>query len=1253
MFIRPALALALLLALATPAAAQTAPNPLVGQWHLDEDFPRTGEPESNRYTPDSSGGGRDFDFGSCCQSFLSGGRFGGYMAEGPSDQPLVTGPGSEHPRVTLIAWVRTDTFPPAPQVIAGRATGSITCEEMPYALSQDGGDSSPGARFSIRRPDGSAVSAPVSAPIDDNQWHMLAGTFDGTTVRLYVDGTQVGSGTTAGTSAIGYGAGGGNFGIDGYMGSGCEGGDFGGGIDEVREYSRALTSTEIGRIASSTATTPPPLVPDASTPPPPPPPAPPTATVTAPSPVATHQPAILDAGDSQNATSYQWDVGGNGKTDIVTSTPLLVVSMPRPGVFPVKLTTVSSSGRTASASAVFRVTGPQPPKSLPLSALPPPVATSGNRAALTGDAQKPVFFCTQKVLFSIVEVTANCLEQVSKLTDVPKRERDVVQSHYQREGFNGVVASICAQAARGELPQSRCEAAKKFFGEIKGPPLLVMVSKGPVRMNGLTITPGSGASIVVYPKQGRVISSNATVKWGKVPVSLPRAVDFNLGRILTNRGGAVTPTNNDPFPAPARYKLLTFDARKALSNIGGFPLGSGNLNADLAVEARDGQRFTSADITLTVPLLDAFGGRSPTLRTRIRSNSSGNPVVEELDALLPEANLGAIRLKDLSFKYREQGRIDGDFNEGTTCARKEWKVRGDVYFGVLDGKVKMTPPPPQNGLGFCAGGFKHFGAQVTLPDPKPLLFPGVQLNNISFGIGLDPLLFRGGAGIEVAKVNRVDGQVVAVFASPGAPYRFGPGESSYFRELQGKDPFTSTTFAVGGEVFTRVPLFGDIQLGQGAILYSYPDYFAFGGRTRVNAFLITIEGGISGWFRFKSGKFQLGGFVRACLNLPKPFNFLCRGGSAYVGSRGMSACVEALGLDVGAGYRWGEAFPILMLRNNCKHSPFWERNTARASATSDSFTIARGEKNKQVMVRGAGGASPAIEVRSPTGEVVSTAGNPLQNGKTMSVLRLEKGATYIGVENGRPGRYTIKTLPGSAELGRVATTRPGYDTNFKARVVGKGAVRTLVYDARKRGGQRVTFVERGSRVARELKTVRGGKGKFRFRPAVAPGRARRIVAVSTLNGYAIPDQTLARFRAPAIPRTGRPRKLRVRRKGTVLRVRWSKARGAKRYGVALRLSNGQMRTYTLSARRRGLRIRRVPRTLGGRVEVSAQGVLLDWGRVRSKRFKRLAVPFTVVQTGRSNEKLTAKREAAKKRKAAKRRAAKRRAAKRRAAKRRG
>ena len=85
-----------------------------------------------------------------------------------------------------------------------------------------------------------------------------------------------------------------------------------------------------------------------------------------------------------------------------------------------------------------------------------------------------------------------------------------------------------------------------------------------------------------------------------------------------------------------------------------------------------------------------------------------------------------------------------------------------------------------------------------------------------------------------------------------------------------------------------------------------------------------------------------------------------------------------------------------------------------------------------------------------------------------------------------------------------------------------------------------------------------------------------------------------------------------------------------------------MRMFNLSARRRSLRIGRVPRTLSGRLEVTAQGVLLDWGRARSKSFRRLQAPFTIVQTSRVNERrAAAKREAAAKRKAAKRKRARR------------
>ncbi len=1241
------LVLALFLALvAAPAAAQ-AQSPLVGEWHMDEDLPVTGLPESDRYTPDSSGLGRHLTWCNGCAQLANEGAFSNYVSESSNLTSLTTGPGANHARVTLIAWARAAASEGNSRVIAGRGLDSVTCEEMPYALNQEGGDGGGAASFSIRRPDGSSVLSPTFSTFTDSAWHMLAGVFDGSTVRLYVDGNQVGSGTPAGTAAIGYGSSS-RFGVDGFGGTGCPFADFTGGIDEVREYNRALSATEIGRLAADATPlggNPPVLVPDPTPPNPPRPPnPPPTARFTLPGQILRGQPAILNASASRNASQFLWDVNSDGTTDIRTDKPVVMLRLPKPSVLKVNLTTISSTGQTANTSNILRVTGPQPPKGLPSGALPTPVAATSLNVSLF-QTQTGAGCANSEVIFDLIEAKG-CFERVSDVKDVPAAERQVVQQHYGSEVFNKVIAVLCARAARGEIPQSKCDNAKANYT----PGLDVYISKGPVRLNGVTISPKLGRSVVVYPKTERVISSFATVSWGGLPLTIPRKVDFNLGSgAIKSSGrapGSPAPTGPKPFPS-GRAQLLFFDGRKSLPDIGGFPV---NGQADLAVEARDGRRFSAGTIAYTLPpVFKAFGDKPPSTRVKLTADNRGGPVVDDLDAIVPEANVGPIRLTNLSFKYRRDGRIDGDFNPGTTCSRKEWKVRADVFLtSSTGGGLKMTPPPPQNGLGFCAGNFKHFGMDFFFPKPKPQIFPGVNLSSIGFGVQLNPVVVRGRGGFDVGDVTTVDGELLFAFATPRQPYVMGPGEPETFNALRGRR-FESTTVAVGGAVRMKVPAFGQLRLANAALMYSAPDFAAFGGGLRVVVPGMSIDGGVAGWLQAKRRRFQMGGFVNACIaGLP----VACEGAVANVGSKGLSACINIGGqrradgtakggINIGAGYRWGEAWPTIWPFDGCKHSPFWEVETARASADRRTFTIARGEARKFVKVRGVGGA-PIIEVRAPGGEVLSTAGKEFAQSRTMTAIRQNGGrVTWLGVKGGRPGRYTITTLPGSVPLGRMAASRPGYDTEFKARVIGRGAVRTLVYDARKPGGQRVTFIELGNHVARTLRTVRGGKGKFRFRPTVAAGRRRSIVAVSTLNGTPLPDKTLARFRAPAIPRTGRPKRVSVRRRGTRLAVRWSKARGAKRYGVVLRLGNGQTRMFRVSARRRSLRIRGVSRTLGGSVSVSAQGLLNDWGRARSRRFKRLAVPVTVVQTDRSNEKLVAKRDDAKKRKAAKRKKAKR------------
>src|SRR2546430_11815150 len=90
-----------------------------------------------------------------------------------------------------------------------------------------GGALPPGARIT-RGPTGLGL----------NTWTHLAATFDGATVRLYVNGAEAVS--QAQTAALTPTAGTLQIGADSYTGE-----NFAGRIDEVRIYNRALTAAEI------------------------------------------------------------------------------------------------------------------------------------------------------------------------------------------------------------------------------------------------------------------------------------------------------------------------------------------------------------------------------------------------------------------------------------------------------------------------------------------------------------------------------------------------------------------------------------------------------------------------------------------------------------------------------------------------------------------------------------------------------------------------------------------------------------------------------------------------------------------------------------------------------------------------------------------------------------------------------------------------------------------------------------------------
>ena len=239
-----------------PAASADHAGPLAGQWHLDSKSSLGGSAEA---TPDSSGHGLAASAPGGI-TLSADGRFGSSLTGAGT---LSAGSSSllRPARVTLVAWIRQNGEPPALRYVAGQGDDGGTCLGSSYALYT--GVPGAGLSFYIRQPDGSVwLSPPAAASVYDGAWHMVAGVYDGSVVRLYVDGIEAGTGTPTEGGAIKYDFQGDTFYFGGYPVGACGNGDFPGEIDEVRAYGRALNRSELRTMAIAPGSEPPVLRPD-------------------------------------------------------------------------------------------------------------------------------------------------------------------------------------------------------------------------------------------------------------------------------------------------------------------------------------------------------------------------------------------------------------------------------------------------------------------------------------------------------------------------------------------------------------------------------------------------------------------------------------------------------------------------------------------------------------------------------------------------------------------------------------------------------------------------------------------------------------------------------------------------------------------------------------------------------------------------------------------------------------------------------
>jgi hypothetical protein len=281
-------------------------------------------------------------------------------------------------------------------------------------------------------------------------------------------------------------------------------------------------------------------------------------------------------------------------------------------------------------------------------------------------------------------------------------------------------------------------------------------------------------------------------------------------------------------------------------------------------------------------------------------------------------------------------------------------------------------------------------------------------------------------------------------------------------------------------------------------------------------------------------------------------------------------------------YRWGEG-PSFSVDLECSFdiSEYKPAQFARPAAGdrvdpalrrggSQGFTLPRDLPSAVIRLDGAPGAPPTFTLTGPHGLRVAytaTTGEPLSGPGYELLVVPDRGQTILRLAKPPAGGYSLAE-GGGAALAAASVARGLPEPSVRANLerVGKGRYK-LAYRVRPIRGQRVTFVEEAEGVTNRLGAAHGARGRLAFHPAVASERKRRVFAVVEQDGTPRARIAVARFKAPANAGPGKPRGVRLHRRGGRLLVKWRPASDAVRYAVGWALRDGRHQSEVTRAHR--------------------------------------------------------------------------------------
>ena len=346
--------------------------------------------------------------------------------------------------------------------------------------------------------------------------------------------------------------------------------------------------------------------------------------------------------------------------------------------------------------------------------------------------------------------------------------------------------------------------------------------------------------------------------------------------------------------------------------------------------------------------------------------------------------------------------------------------------------------------------------------------------------------------------------------------------------------------------------------------------------------------------------FDVEGSVRGCIKIPV-IPDPCASAALLVSNIGIAACVDLTIVSGGIGYNWGGDFDLF--GGSCDLSPWRPTHSSvarTAAGTARRITLPAGLPSAAFAVDGVG-VAPSVTLTGPHGETVAVSRTQpfLRNGNLVAMMN-ENGTTYLVVKEPAAGGlddHRRRLGPGQAGAPGGRPAQAVRERHRHPRGQGPRKHAELAPEADRRADR--PLAEVGRDVRNVIGTVRARSGQLNFTPADGPGGRRKIVALIQQNGAPRASVVAGSYIAPAALRPGKPKLLRITRRGTRLSVSWRAPVAGFRHVVFVALGNGTRLMRFAGARSRSVAVPGVSPRIGATVTVA--GLTAANGRGPSAR----------------------------------------------------